>query len=208
MNSPIPRQYPTAKAPACGGNGSALLDLEPGAALQAEGPISRDSAPFRQALAAHDRALVSIARRLCGNDADARDLVHDTYERALRSKTNYTNLGSLKSWLVTILHNLFVDRCRKARRTPRTENLESLEIPAPGPVSPPVWANMTAEHIARALTEISAEFRIVYERHAAGCPYDAIAAELGIPRATVRTRLARARKKLKHVLVRELEELA
>lgn len=167
-------------------------------------PVSGVPTAFPEAVGAHDRALFVIARRLCGNDADARDLVHDTYEKALRCRGSYTDSGNLKSWLMTILHNLFIDRCRKARRAPRTDAIEDVDVAAPEPTVQPAWANVTAEQVARALAEIGAEFRVVYELHAGGHSYDAIAAQLGIPKATVGTRLVRARKKLKDVLVRDL----
>lgn len=173
-----------------------------------ENTASGPPTAFPTAIEAHDRALFTLARRLCGNDADARDLVHDTYEKALRSKSHYTNSGSFRSWLLTILHNLFIDRCREARRIPRTDAIDEADVPAPEPTAPPIWANMTTEHISRALAKISPEFRCVYTYHLVGVPHDVIAAELGIARTTVRTRLARARNKLKQVLERDLADLA
>ena len=164
----------------------------------------RGAPNFSDALGTHDQALLAIARRLCRNEADARDLVHDTYERALRAQASYSNSGNLKSWLLAIMHNLFIDHCRKARRTPRTEPLDSVDLPAPEPAAPPAWVCVTAEQVAFALEQIGAEFRTVYELHASGRSYDAIATQLGIPKATVGTRLIRARKKLKEVLARNL----
>src|SRR5205814_2372140 len=71
----------------------------------------------------HEVLLTTIARRLCANQADAADLVQDTYERALRGWDHYADRGTLRSWLVTILNNLFIDRCRKERRGPRRESI-------------------------------------------------------------------------------------
>ena len=159
---------------------------------------------FTDAVREHEPLLLGLARRLCGNEADASDLVHDTYERALRAWERYTDRGNLRSWLVAILNNLFIDRCRKARRTPRSESVEELEIAAPEIVAPPAWSNVTGAQVEAALAQIGIEFRRVYELHAAGRSYDEIAAALQIPKATVGTRLLRARKKLKEVLLREL----
>src|SRR5437868_3019973 len=144
-----------------------------------------------EAVREHEALLTGIARRLCGNDADASDLVHDTYERALRAWDRYTDRGNLRSWLVAILNNLFIDRCRKARRTPRSEPVEQLDIPAPEAAPPPAWASVTGTQVEAALEQIGGEFRRVYELHAAGRSYDQIADELSIPKATVGTRLLR-----------------
>lgn len=156
-----------------------------------------------EAVREHEALLTGIARRLCGNDADAADLVHDTYERALRAWDRYAERGNLRSWLVAILHNLFIDRCRKHRRAPRTEALDP-ELAAPEPSVAPVWSRVTEQQIGAALATLGAEFRRVYELHVGGRSYDEIAAELNIAKATVGTRLIRARKKLKEALLRDL----
>jgi RNA polymerase sigma-70 factor, ECF subfamily len=159
---------------------------------------------FAQAVREHEVVLTAIARRLCRNEADAADLVHDTYERALRGWDRYTDRGNLRSWMVAILNNLFIDRCRKTRRTPRTEAIDDHEVAAPEPSAPPAWSNVSDQQINTALATLGAEFRSVYELHATGRSYDEIALELNIAKATVGTRLIRARKKLKEALLREL----
>lgn len=159
---------------------------------------------FSEAVREHEALLTAIARRLCGNDADAADLVHDTYERALRAWDRYTDRGNLRSWMVAILNNLFIDRCRKHRRTPQTEAIDGLELAAPEPGAAPVWARVTAQQVDAALATLGPEFRRVYELHVRGRSYDEIAAELRIAKPTVGTRLIRARKKLREALLREL----
>src|SRR5262245_19741588 len=87
----------------------------------------------------HRPALEAFALKLSGSAPDAHDLVQDTFERALR------NLGSLqpgtneRAWLFTILHNLFIDRCRRGRRDPAAANVAELEVPASEPEPPPRW---------------------------------------------------------------------
>jgi RNA polymerase sigma-70 factor, ECF subfamily len=161
---------------------------------------------FAAAICEHDALLRGLARRLCGNPADADDLVHDAYERALRAWGRYVDRGNLRSWLAAIVHNVFIDRCRKVKRTPRSEQVEQLELAAAEPPPPPRWAQVSNDAVAAALGELGADFRRVYELHALGRSYDEIASELGIARATVGTRLVRARKKLKESLLRELRE--
>jgi RNA polymerase sigma-70 factor, ECF subfamily len=106
--------------------------------------------------------------------------------------------------MVTILNNLFIDRCRKTRRAPTTEAIEDLELAAPEVSAPPAWANVTEQQVNAALATLGAEFRRVYELHALGRSYDEIAHELKIAKPTVGTRLIRARKKLKEALLREI----
>jgi RNA polymerase sigma-70 factor (ECF subfamily) len=166
--------------------------------------VASDEFDFCSAVREHEATLGAMARKLCGNDADADDLVQETYERALRSLDRYTDRGNLRSWLAAILHNLFIDRCRKLRRSPRTEQIDRLELPSPEPVAAPTWTRITPAQIAAALDEVSVEIRLVFELHSAGRSYNEIAAELRIPKNTVGTRLVRGRKKLRQALLRSL----
>ena len=172
-----------------------------------EGPESALEAPaFAAAIREHDALLRGLARKLCGNSSDADDLVHDAYERALRAWGRYVDRGNLRAWLAAILHNVFIDRCRKVKRTPRSEHIDQLELAASEPAAPPRWAQVSNDSVAEALAELGPDFRRVYDLHALGRSYDEIAAELGIARATVGTRLIRARRRLKEALLRELGE--
>jgi RNA polymerase sigma-70 factor (ECF subfamily) len=167
-------------------------------------PAMGAGSAMAEAVRAHEGLLLATARRLCGNAADADDLVHDTYERALRAWDQYAERGNLKAWLMSIMHNRFIDRCRKGRRDPKTEDITERDFAAPEPSPPPAWAEVSADQISRAVDRIGAEFRAVYELHTAGRSYDEIARELGIAKNTVGTRLLRARKKLKETLLEEI----
>ena len=156
----------------------------------------------------HAAVLVRIARRLCNNPADADDLVQETYERALRSWSGYHDQGNLRGWLASILNHLFLDRCRKARRTPRVEALDLLELPAPEPDARPTWTEVTLDQVVAALDQLSPPFRQAFELHAAGRSYDQIARELHIAKPTVGTRLVRARRKLRDVLATDREPVS
>jgi RNA polymerase sigma-70 factor, ECF subfamily len=159
----------------------------------------------RPDMAEHRALLQGIARRLCGDDeAAADDLVHDTYVRALRARDRYDDRGITRTWLIVILHNLFIDHCRKAKRRRETEYIDAHDLAAPEPIGPPTWACVTPEQVGAAIERLSPEIRRVFELHVAGQSYDEIARALRLPKNTVGTRLLRGRKKLKAVLLAEL----
>jgi RNA polymerase sigma-70 factor (ECF subfamily) len=154
---------------------------------------------FARALETDVPVLATIARQLCGNSFDADDLVQDTLERALRFGARYTEQGSRRSWLATILRNRFRDRYRSARaRATATVEIDLIE--APEPTAPPTWEHLTEAQIDAAVALLPPPFRRVYELHACGHSYATIARELDIPPSTVGTRLVRARAKLKVIL--------
>jgi RNA polymerase sigma-70 factor (ECF subfamily) len=140
-----------------------------------------------------------------GAGAAADDLVQDTYVRALRARDRYENRGITRTWLVVILHNLFIDRCRKTKRSRTTELVDVHILPAPEPIAPPAWVDVTPSQVGAAVAGLSKELRSVFELHIAGASYDEIGVQLRIPKNTVGTRLLRARRKLKSVLLSELD---
>jgi RNA polymerase sigma-70 factor (ECF subfamily) len=58
--------------------------------------------------------LTRFARVLTRNEDDAYDLVQDCVERALRKRALFNDGSSLKSWLFTVMRNLFVSQRRRA----------------------------------------------------------------------------------------------
>jgi RNA polymerase sigma-70 factor (ECF subfamily) len=152
----------------------------------------------------YERLLYARAVQLLRSSPDAWDLVQDTFEHALRGYGRFQPGSNLRVWLMTIMHHLFIDRCRRKAREPRAEPIDDDSIAGPDPasVSVPEWASITDEQVADALAQLESPFREVYQlRLLDRCSYDEIAERLLIPRSTVGTRLMRARKKLKWTLL-------
>lgn len=169
------------------------------------GPASLNEPTMEVALRAHQPALLLLAERLCQNRPDAHDLVQDTFERALRAWRRLPPGANIRAWLAAILNNLFIDRRRRALRAPRVHTIGNIEVPAPEARATPVWKEVTAEQVRAAIVELEDPFRCAYELHAfGGRSYREIADVLGIPTSTVGTRLLRARRMLRLLLLRSV----
>jgi len=150
----------------------------------------------------YEGVLFARAMRLARSQSDAWDLVQDTYERALRGQASFQPGTNLRLWLMTIMYNLFLDRCRKQTREPRVIAIDEGDIPNPEADSPEPWESITAEQVHAAVADLEGPFREVYElRLISNCSYDEIADKLTTPRSTVGTRLLRARQKLRRTLL-------
>src|SRR3954470_4412976 len=85
------------------------------------------SPPFEaEALASLD-SLYRTARRLTHDEAEAEDLVQDTYLKAFRAADRFEPGTNLKAWLFTILHNTALNRFRDRSRQPVVYDSETVD---------------------------------------------------------------------------------
>lgn len=164
---------------------------------------------LRTAVVALRPVLLSLARRMCASDADAADVVQDALESALQAGDRLQAVENLQAWLVTILHRRMIDLFRKREREqlgdPPEEPALTQDVP---PADAPLWTRIDAAQLRAAVDRLEPEFRQVFTLHAfERRSYKDIAAALDIPQNTVGTRLLRARRKLKVLLLGGREEV-
>ena len=142
---------------------------------------------------------------LTRNEADAEDLLQDTLERALRALPRLRPDSNLGAWLNTMMNHRFIDTWRSGRHTRPLEAAQN--VPAPEPERPPAWTEITEGEIKRGIDELPpASSDILRLRYYRRLSYAELARRLGITGDTVGTRLFRARRRLKRILIaRSLE---
>jgi RNA polymerase sigma-70 factor (ECF subfamily) len=154
-----------------------------------------------------ERALLRRARRLVGNDADARDLVQETLERALRTFHAFRPGTAVWAWLRTIMNSVWIDGWRRRQAASKVNALPlAVELAAPDELSPPEdRTDAILEYLPVAIRRLPPIFRDVLElRLLSNWSYGAIADQLGIPARTVGTRILRARRHLRAILEADL----
>ncbi|MDX2024442.1 MAG: RNA polymerase sigma factor [Deltaproteobacteria bacterium] len=162
-------------------------------------PETTPQARLAQLAKDHLTYLQERAYRLTRNQADAADLVQDTFERALKFVGPRVSPQRARNWLLVVMHNLFVDRYRANRSTHFVHCQELLmQLPAPEPEAPDPRDCVTIDDVHKALTGVPPVLRRVFElREIEGQSYAEIAATLNIPLVTVGTRLLRARRHIR-----------
>ena len=131
--------------------------------------------------------------------ADADDLVQDCLELALSKRASLQDPAKLRSWLFSILNNLFLMRLRSNAR--RGQALPIEDFADSLAASAPPEDRDKARDLARAMAKLSAEHRqILLLLNVEEYGYQEVADTLGLPIGTVMSRLARARRRLRALL--------
>jgi RNA polymerase sigma-70 factor (ECF subfamily) len=176
-----------------------------------------DEWAFESMVRVYGGRLYAVARRICGNDEDARDALQSAYLSAFRSLAGFEGSCQLSTWLHRIVVNMALMRLRAKRRKPE-ESIETL-LPAFQEDGHHVeqfseWA-MSADRLleredVRAMVRASiAQLPETYRqvlmlRDIEERSTEEVAGLLGVTPTAVKVRLHRARQALSTLLRREL----
>ncbi len=163
--------------------------------------------PFESEALSFLDALYRTALRMTRSEAEAEDLVQETYIRAFRFKEQFTPGTNLKAWLFRILTNTFINQYRRKAARPETTELDDVEESilyrhmrnvSPGSASPDPEAELIdstlSSEVKEALEALPEKFRTTLLLDVEGFSYKEIAEMLEIPIGTVMSRLHRGRK--------------
>ena len=155
----------------------------------------------------HLDALYRTALRMTRSEADAEDLVQETYIRAFRFKDQFTLGTNMKAWLFRILTNTFINTYRRKTAQPEVTDLDGIDefslyrrmaddraaSTSPDPEAELLNSVVDTE-VTDALEELPEKFRTTVLLDVEGFSYKEIAEMLSIPIGTVMSRLHRGRK--------------
>ena len=154
----------------------------------------------------HHRAVRAFAKRLVGESSEAEDLVHEVFVSLPKVMKNYRGESPLRTFLIAIALTTARHHVRAAARRRRAMSnfAEQPELGVSADPEQDARRRQLAKLLARALDALTLEHRVavvlcdVEERSSREA-----ADIIGVPEATVRTRLFYARKKLRAALEKE-----
>ena len=166
---------------------------------------------FKKELLPHKNALFGFAYSLCLNDAIAKDLVQDTFYKAITNISKYKKNTKAKAWLFNILKNTFINYYRKQNKKPKRVDYEEfivyqnentlLKNTSFTDLRAKLIQNTVGDEILNALNKLNIKHRtILLLSDLEDFSYEEISEILNIPKGTVRSRLHRARNKMKYLL--------
>lgn len=166
---------------------------------------------FNRLVLAYQDMVYTQAYRMMGEQEAAEDASQDAFISAYRKLDSYRG-GSFKAWLLRIVTNICYDELRRRKRRPTTPleplDNENEEIESPRWLSDPgespeesAERSELARALQRCLDGLPPEFRAVVALvDVQGLDYSEAALALGAPLGTVKSRLARARTRMRDCL--------
>lgn len=144
----------------------------------------------------YERPLYGFIRRQLADDAEAEDVLHETFLALLRDSASARNARSFRAWVFTVARNLCLNRVRTTRRAAAaSRNAPVDDVPGPQLSLEAAQQQLALSKAVAALPDAHAE---LFHLRSSGLSYDALAELLDIPIGTVKSRL--------HELVRRLRE--
>ena len=162
---------------------------------------TRDAEAFAVLYDRHSRAAFSLAYRMMGERQAAEDLVQDALLKVWRSAGSYrSERGSVRTWLLSIVHNRGIDQLRSLGSRRRTQE----KVEASAPKSQPSeafaesWRNAQREQVRQALRTLPQEqLKILELAYFSGYTHVEIAELLDLPLGTVKGRMRLGLKKMR-----------
>ncbi len=167
---------------------------------------ARQEAAAEEIVRRHWHALVHIADLILRDLPAAEDVAQEAMLSGLKALDRFDSDRPLRPWLARIAANAAVSQARKRARRPEAvlESEAAAGSGAGGGDSDPFVAER--EDLAHALAELDPEVRaMVVYRYVLDYQSQEIAEELGLPAATVRTKLKRALDRMR-IELREVED--
>jgi RNA polymerase sigma-70 factor (ECF subfamily) len=160
-----------------------------------------DAEAFATLYDRHSRAAYSLAYRMMGERQAAEDLAQDAFLKVWRSAAGYrADRGSVRTWLLSIVHNRGIDQLRSLASRRRTQEKMEASAPKsqPSEAFAESWRNSQREQVREALKTLPKEqLKILELAYFSGYTHVEIAELLDVPLGTVKGRMRLGLKKIR-----------
>jgi len=185
------------------------VNFAPAATTQTEQDLVRlsqqgDRAAFGELVQLHQRGVVNLVYRLCGNPTFAEDIAQDAFIRAWQKLDSYRPVAPFRNWVYRIAANTAIDILRRDKDQ---VDIDTVVISAPGSnLEQDLVHRQRDETIRQAVLSLPLASRsVLILREFEDLSYQEISEALEIPIGTVMSRLNYARTALRTILADLLE---
>ncbi len=154
---------------------------------------------FNYQLTSLSDSLQRFAYSLTTNREDARDLLQETFVKAISYRDKFADDTNLKAWTFTIMKNTFINNYRRLAKANTTfdhsDDLYYLNLSRETNLETPE-STLSEKEIQKHINNLEDEFKVPFTMHLQGYKYKEIADNLGLKIGTVKSRIFFTRKRL------------
>ena len=154
---------------------------------------------FQYKLINLEESLMRFAIGLTNHEDDAKDLVQDTFLKALKFCDKFVHESNFKAWTFTIMKNTFINNYRRVKRNKDYNNQMKggfyLNYPHASGSDHPDYV-ITSKEFEKTIDSLENNFKLPFKMHHEGFKYKEIAKILDLNIGTVKSRIFFARKEL------------
>lgn len=166
---------------------------------------SGDRQAFGELVYLHQKGMINVVFRLCGERELAEDAAQEAFIRAWQKLPSYRPAASFRSWLYRIATNIAIDVLRREKQMVDVDKIQILD-PSKG-AEEKIIQHQKGERVQAAVLALpEASRKVLVLREFQNFSYQEIAETLEIPMGTVMSRLNYARKSLRKSLKKLLED--
>lgn len=165
---------------------------------------------FEKIAAEHERSVYLYCLRMMGNREDALDCAQEAMLNAYRAFERYRGDAHVKTWFLRIAHNVCIDQLRRRKSIVSLDSLREEGYDPADTRSLSPYAALAQKERSRLLAEAVKKLpddqrAVLVLRDFQDMSYDEISELLSLPLGTVKSRIKRAREKIKQILCEETE---
>ncbi len=166
--------------------------------------IRGDEKAFERLVKETQNKVYAVCLNMLKNPHDAQDAAQDTFIKAYRSLAAFKAESKIETWLTRIAVNTCLDMLRKRREMSDID--DALELADEKTPETEAESRELRTLVRKAVNQLPPDMRsVVVLRDIEGYSYDDIAGMLNLNLGTVRSRLSRARERLKNILLENRE---
>jgi len=153
---------------------------------------------FNTRLTNMESSLSYFALSLTRDSENAKDLVQETFLKAIQYRDKYTSDNNIKAWLFTILKNTYLNQVTKlsSKNTINDKSEDEYILKNTMYDNQNAETDISTSDIQTTISELEDDYRIPFQMFVDGYKYKEIADETNLPIGTVKSRIFFARRKL------------
>ena len=164
-----------------------------------------DTEAFEELVLLYQNKVYRLALRMCGNSHDAEEAAQEAFLAAWRGLPSFRGESRFSTWLYQLTSHAALDLLRREKRHSGTVPIEDqVSLAAEGTPQQDAENEELRESLQKALMALTPEHRQIFLlRQMQQMSYEEIGGMLGLEIGTVKSRLNRAKKQLRQILLQQ-----